>query len=407
MKQIFKKDTYKLSTIIYILWLIFFWLTPTTLYSFSYDNVPITPATWEVIGMTWPNIFNKSIPNSAKIIRPISYADKHDLRIGGIVHMPFSELGVKDTDITVTSVQKLTKKIVAKINFLPQGERPIVGIYRHQTDDVKTYHFRDEKGRIYIIHATPDHPFYVNNLHKYVYISNITDTMILSGRHDEIIHLICQNNKHKHCGLAYHSGKITTVYNVEVYQKHFYRVSDGLIKVHNAPCVAGHWYEAKPSSRNIIDDANNLRYNVRHNKIIEHPEDLEENTPYKFIITEHSKFKAIRSHAPRFRDYESHGYLSSYKKVKFAGELYYNQNTMFITNNAGHYTFPAATLDDISHLYSYIKPYLPIKYMVNLDSKGSGFNEVFTVLEDKASIMRFVSQTSIKGDCDLRGCWAF
>ena len=195
-------------------------------YALSYDNVPITAKTWEEIDIKWNH-------GNAQLLRPIRYAHKHGLVVRGHVQMDLAEFGVPDAAIMVTAVKPLTVSEVNKVKHLPNNENPIIGIYIHQTNDVRTYHFKDTQGKTLMIHSTPTHPFYVKNLHTYVPISQVIDTMQFAGKNNETIYLACPKGQHQHCGIPYHKGKITTVYNIEVYQKHFYRVSKDSIKVHN------------------------------------------------------------------------------------------------------------------------------------------------------------------------------
>ena len=203
-------------------------------YALSYDNVPITAKTWEEVDISWKNPLNHKIPNTARLLRPIAYAHQRGLLVGGHVHMKLGEFGVPNANITVTNVKPLSLQTVNKIHHLPKQEKPIIGVYIHQTNDVRTYYFKDKQGHISIIHATPIHPFYVTNLHIYLPISQVNNTMQLAGNNNEIIHLVCPKDKQQRCGTLYHQGKITSVYNIEVYQKHFYRVGYDNIKVHNA-----------------------------------------------------------------------------------------------------------------------------------------------------------------------------
>jgi len=200
-----------------------------------YDKVPITAKTWEEIDIAWNNSCNKSKPNTAKLLRPIQYAKTHGLVRGGHVQMNLTEFGVPHAHIIVTKVKPLTKAMLNGIVHLRPGAKPVIGLYIHQTNDVRTYHFRDNNGDITTLHATPNHPFYVKNLKTYMPITNITSNMILQGKNHHNIYLICKDRKHYHCGTPYRKGKITTVYNIEVYQQHVYRIGRSQILAHN-PC---------------------------------------------------------------------------------------------------------------------------------------------------------------------------
>ena len=99
--------------------------------------------------------------------------------MGGNVHMKFGEFGATNAKITVTAVKHLSQQAADKINRLPKGSKPIIGVFIHQVNDVRTYHFKDKQGRISIIHATPVHPFYIKNLKAYIPISKVTHVMQL------------------------------------------------------------------------------------------------------------------------------------------------------------------------------------------------------------------------------------
>ena len=218
--------------------------------------------------LRFPNRLNRNIPNSAQLLRPISYAHKRGLLVGHHVHMPFREFGVPNAVITVTAVKPLSQQRADKIHHLPNSEKPIIGVYIHQTNDVRTYAFKDNQGRISTIHATPVHPFYVKNLHTYVPISKVTDTMQLTGKDNEVIHLVCRNEKHQHCGAPYQKRKITIVYNIEVYQKHFYRVGDSAIKVHN-PVGVGCNVPAKGYYELNLDNIVHPKFNPKRGGVLD------------------------------------------------------------------------------------------------------------------------------------------
>ena len=91
--------------------------------------------------------------------------------------------------------------------------------------------------------------------------------MQLVGKHNEMIRLVCPSGKHKRCGTPYHQDKITTVYNIEVYQRHFYRVGDNAIKVHNplgGDCGAVETREIATQTGWTIPPKNNIKPEFYH-----------------------------------------------------------------------------------------------------------------------------------------------
>lgn len=198
-------------------------------YALSYDNVPISAKTWEEIDITWPNPFNLNIPNKAKLLRPIEYAKQHGLVLHGHVKMNLSEFGVPNANVIVAAVKPL-----AALSKTISGAKPVIGFFVHQTNNVRTYRFKNNKRNTSIIHATPNHPFYVKNLNAYIRIDHVTEKMELEGKRGQLVHIICPRFKAQHCGIPYKKGQITTVYNLEIYRQHVYRIGDRKILVHNA-----------------------------------------------------------------------------------------------------------------------------------------------------------------------------
>ena len=238
-------------------------------YALPYDNVPITVA-WEEIGIAWKNPYDNARPNTAEILRPIRYANKYRLSYGNTnVQMNLAEFGVPEAHVRVIYIKPLTQAQIDKINHFSANQKPIIGFYRHEVRDVRTYTFKDSQGHFSKVHATPNHPFYVVNSQTYVPISKITSKMELIDVNGQIIRLVCPIGKTKHCGKPCRKGKKTWVYNVEVYQQHHYFVGKQHVLAHN-PCGdevdiivyrpngAEHGYATMASSKpNVIE-----RYHV-------------------------------------------------------------------------------------------------------------------------------------------------
>ena len=196
--------------------------------------MPITAKTWDEVDISWYNPFNPKQPNAAQLLRPINYIKQTGLIINRKLFMDLSEFGVPEAKVTVSAIHPIPQQTIDKMYRLSKSTKPIIGVYVHQTDDVRMYHFIDRKGHISIIHATPNHPFYVSSLRAYIPITQITNTMSLTGNHDQKVYLICPPHQYNHCGTAYRPHKVKTVYNLEIYRHHFFRVGEYHIKVHNS-----------------------------------------------------------------------------------------------------------------------------------------------------------------------------
>ena len=106
----------------------------------------------------------------------------------------------------------------------------VSGTFMHHVMDTKEYTFRTSQGTTEKITATPQHRFYVLNKQQFLPIKNISSTDLLitsSGKTAHIIYLECHRKK------IYKINKPTTVYNIEINNKHTYFVGKNNILVHN------------------------------------------------------------------------------------------------------------------------------------------------------------------------------
>ena len=200
-------------------------------YALPYDNVPITAKNWKEIDITWPNPFNPQVPNSAKLLRPFRFIKTHHLAVGQLAMLNMVGIGIPNQGTMVTAIKALPAQLVQQLHT---GTQPVIGYFKHYVNDVRTYRFRDKDNHIFSIHATPNHPFWIKNLHIFSPITDITSAMALVGADNQTIHLICHHNQ-LHCGKPYWKGHIFIVYNIEVYHQHVYRVGSHSILVHNKP----------------------------------------------------------------------------------------------------------------------------------------------------------------------------
>ena len=203
----------------------------------SYDHVPFSTKTWEEVDLSWENPFDKQHPNTAQLLRPIEYINRHDLSPGNTdVKIDLTEFGVPRAQVWVTDVKPLTL-VGDNSSKRPSDHEKnfVIGLYQHEVANVRTYTFMDEKGHETKIHATPNHRFYV--LGKgYVPLNQISNKMQLLDIHGDRVSLHCRNKRQgTHCGVPYRQGKKTWVYNIEVYQEHRYFIGEQAILAHN-PC---------------------------------------------------------------------------------------------------------------------------------------------------------------------------
>ena len=200
----------------------------------NYDNIPITPKTWEKIYCTYlESIHGKKYPAYVQLLRPIQWAHRRGIyHVSNHFYLSAKEFGINNALATVTAV-KPTSINTTNTYWQYTNKRPTISVFIRPTDNVWTYHFKTDSGKIIIVHATPTHRFYVANLQRYLPVSTLTalDKLVLSNGHSA--RLVCPNTKRTNCGKPYHKGKITAIYNFEVYQRHNYFVSKQSILVHN------------------------------------------------------------------------------------------------------------------------------------------------------------------------------
>ena len=208
----------------------------------SYDNIPITPKTWEEVDLIYySTISGHRYTNSIQLLRPIVWLHKRHMdTIGSKVTLSMPEFGIVNVMTTVKAI-KPTQIDTRGVDWSKQKNAPVIGKFMRYVTDVRTYTFKDSLGHISHINATPNHPFYVKNKHGFVAIGNVSDDDTLVGaiglggkQVDGAVHLVCAKGKHRHCGVGYgNDGEAVAVYNFEVYRRHVYRVGVGKVLVHN------------------------------------------------------------------------------------------------------------------------------------------------------------------------------
>ena len=207
-----------------------------------YDNIPITPKTWEEVDLIYySTISGHRYTNTIQLLRPIAWLHKRHMDIiGSKVTLSIPEFGIVNVMATIKAI-KPTQIDTRGVDWSEQNSAPVIGKFMRYVTDVRTYTFIDSQRRISHINATPNHPFYVKNKHGFVAIGNVSanDTLVgaigLGGKQvDGAVHLVCDKGKHSHCGAAFMgNGFPVSVYNLEVYRRHVYRVGGGGIMVHN------------------------------------------------------------------------------------------------------------------------------------------------------------------------------
>lgn len=197
----------------------------------TYDNIPITPDTWQEADLTYITyVSGESCINTANILRPKTWLNERDLiqrNVGKLVHLTQDDIGV-DANVKLVAIKPVIVSFnetdAAKTNY-----RPTIGVFRRCSADVTDYTFQGKSGTE-TLQATPEHPFYSVTRHDYVPIGQI-DLARKNGKVDELLKY--DNSNVKLINSKKHSNKIEYVYNFEVYKAHNYLIGNEQILVHN------------------------------------------------------------------------------------------------------------------------------------------------------------------------------
>ena len=151
-------------------------------------------------------------------------------------YLPFSmkEFGIINVHAHITGVNEYTPVIK---NNITSDSIHVTGKFIRYTPEVNHYRIKDRKTNIIsFINATPNHPFYVINEHKFIPISMIlsSDSLVTLSNHQA--YLVHQNNNNHSYGINDKKNTLSRVYNIEIEKKHVYFISKLNILVHN-PCI--------------------------------------------------------------------------------------------------------------------------------------------------------------------------
>jgi len=94
----------------------------------SYDNIPITPKTWQEVDLSYHDIINeKSYPASIQLLRPIAWLKSHGMyKVGNNVTLSIPEFGINAIHAHVTAIKPTTLN-TANVNWSKRDTRPVIG----------------------------------------------------------------------------------------------------------------------------------------------------------------------------------------------------------------------------------------------------------------------------------------
>ena len=198
----------------------------------EYDAIPFNCKRWKEIDIIWTDPHHPNYRNHASILRPDRFIQAHRLSSGYTYRSNLSTFGMPDARVMITAIHPLTRANQCHKIALSK-KKPVIGIYRYKTNNVQKFQFKNEKGEVSVIHATPSHLFYVYSIKGYLPLNKITSSMKLLDKNNQFISLICPTGKKDDCGKKEQPDKVVTVHNIEVYRGHHYFVGKQSILTHN------------------------------------------------------------------------------------------------------------------------------------------------------------------------------
>ena len=199
----------------------------------EYDAIPFNYKTWKEIDIIWTDPHHPNYRNHASLLRPDRFIQAHHLSSGYTYRLNLSTFGVPNARVMITAIHSLTRARQCHGITLSEKSKPVIGTYSYKTNNVQKFLFKNEKGGIAVIHATPSHLFYVYSIKGYLPLNKITSSMKLLDKNNQFISLICPKGKKDDCGEKEQPDKAITVHNIEVYRGHHYFVGRQSILAHN------------------------------------------------------------------------------------------------------------------------------------------------------------------------------
>ena len=171
----------------------------------------------------------------------------------GYLSFSMKEFGIINVRAYITAVNQY---IPAGKNNITPDTVPVTGKFMRYTLTVNHYTIKNNKtDAITVVNATPNHPFYVVNKHRFVPVSRVLQNDLLITLPNDRAHLIDYVNNNNQCNINSKKNTLTRVYNIEAQKKHVYFISKLNILVHNiCPRLAA--YHAHLKKHGIIKQHN-------------------------------------------------------------------------------------------------------------------------------------------------------
>ena len=162
----------------------------------------------------------------------------------GFVPLKIQHKNKKNIHAHITSIKPFSKAI---------HNSTVVEKIKHYAQ-IQSYYLKNIRtGEIRVIKVTPEHPFYVHNLHQFVAISHVTANDYLINSHGDTFHVLCGNHRKNNCGYGKANSEIVPVYNLRIAHRHYYFAGKSAILVHNCNSLFKDiWEEMEYNLRNQV-----------------------------------------------------------------------------------------------------------------------------------------------------------
>ena len=169
------------------------------------------------------------------LLRPaaVIHLWRRQQRRKGYISLSMKEFGIINVHAYIASVNKYVPTIK---NNITTDMKKVTGKFIRYTSAVNHYMIKNNKTHtITVVNATPNHPFYVINRHKFIPISKVLPFDSLMTLSNQPCSLVYPGSDNLLPGAIRKKNTLTRVYNIEIEKKHVYFVSKINILVHN-PC---------------------------------------------------------------------------------------------------------------------------------------------------------------------------
>ena len=145
----------------------------------------------------------------------------------GFINLYLPKIGFMHEKAKITKIKKVIHKMPTNKN-----QYLVIVVYMRYAHVLK-YKIKDiDTGKIEEITATPEHKFYETTSKKFMAISKLGPSNIITNASNHQLKIICTRNRQNNCGIV-PLNSLQKIYNIEVEKAHNYFVGNMKVLVHN------------------------------------------------------------------------------------------------------------------------------------------------------------------------------